>query len=148
MTGFSVDPYLSGSLVQETVGAIQAAGIITSVKHFIGNEQETNRNPEDEVESVSSNIDDQTMHELYLWPFQDAVKAGAGNMMCSYNRLNNSHGCANSKTLNGLLKTELGFQGFVVSDWDAQHAGVATALAGLDMAMPDAEGFWGANLTG
>lgn len=50
-------------------------------------------------------------------PFQDAVFAGSGNIMCSYNRVNNSYGCANSKTLNGLLKTELGFQGFVVSDW-------------------------------
>jgi beta-glucosidase len=56
--------------------------------------------------------------------------------MCSYNRLNNSHGCGNSKTLNGLLKTELGFNGFVVSDWFGQYSGVASALAGLDMAMP------------
>jgi beta-glucosidase len=79
-------------------------------------------------------------------PFQDAVHAGTGNIMCSYNRVNNSYGCANSKTLNGLLKTELGFQGFVVSDWGAQHAGVATALAGLDMAMPSAPVFWGSNL--
>ena len=79
---------------------------------------------------MSSNIDDKTLHELYLWlvvfhkrhapprtdtdqrarPFQDAVRAGSGNIMCSYNRVNNSYGCANSKTLNGLLKTELGFQ--------------------------------------
>lgn len=79
------------------------------------NEQETNRNPgmEDgvEVAAVSSNIDDKTMHELYLWPFQDAVLAGSASIMCSYNRVNNSYGCQNSKTLNGLLKTELGFQG-------------------------------------
>ena len=86
------------------------------------------------------------MHELYLWPFQDAVHAGTGNIMCSYNRVNNSYSCANSKLLNGLLKTELGFQGFVVSDWNAQHAGVATALAGLDMAMPDSP-YWAPNLT-
>ena len=87
--------------------------------------------------------------------------------MCSYNRVNNSYGCSNSKTLNGLLKTELGFQGFVVSDWGAQHAGVATANAGLDMydrpffsllmggllltfwahrAMPIDDGQWGSSL--
>lgn len=66
--------------------------------------------------------------------------------MCSYQRVNNSYGCANSKTLNGLLKTELGFQGFVVSDWGAQHTGYAGALAGLDMAMPDAGAFWGDRL--
>lgn len=65
--------------------------------------------------------------------------------MCSYNRINNSYGCANSKTMNGLLKTELGFQGFVVSDWLAQHTGVASAMSGLDMVMPDSK-LW-ANLS-
>lgn len=66
--------------------------------------------------------------------------------MCSYNRLNNSYGCANSKALNGLLKTELGFQGWVVSDWGAQHAGAAAALAGMDVAMPGGAAFWGDHL--
>ncbi|ATY66055.1 beta-glucosidase [Cordyceps militaris] len=144
--GFAADPYLSGSLAAQTVMGIQGQGVITSTKHFIANEQETNRNPSGDVQSVSSNIDDKTMHELYLWPFQDAVHAGTGNIMCSYQRINNSYGCANSKTLNGLLKTELGFQGFVVSDWGAQHTGYAGALAGLDMAMPDTGSFWGAKL--
>lgn len=86
------------------------------------------------------------MHELYLWPFIDGVEAGAASVMCSYNRLNNSYGCQNSKLLNGILKTELEFQGFVITDWNAQHSGVASALAGLDMVMPT-EGFWGDNLT-
>ncbi|KIN00041.1 glycoside hydrolase family 3 protein [Oidiodendron maius Zn] len=148
--GFSNDPYLCGSLVFETVRGIQERGVITSTKHFIGYEQETNRIPSTNlagmsVNSVSSNIDDKTMHELYLWPFQDAVHAGSGTIMCSYNRINNSAGCGNSKTLNGLLKTELGFNGFVVSDWYGQYAGVATTLAGLDMTMPN-EGFWGSSL--
>jgi beta-glucosidase len=66
---------------------------------------------------------------------------------CSYNRINNSYACQNSKTLNGLLKTELGFNGFVVTDWFAQHSGVAAAQAGLDMAMPDGQSFWGNNFT-
>ncbi|KAL2016124.1 hypothetical protein VTK56DRAFT_4243 [Thermocarpiscus australiensis] len=144
--GFSSDPYLSGALVYETVSAVQAAGVIASTKHFVANEQETNRMPSGEVESVSSNIDDRTMHEVYLWPFQDAVHAGSGSIMCSYNRVNNSYGCANSKTLNGLLKTELGFQGWVISDWGAQHAGTATALAGMDMTMPNGNAFWGSHL--
>jgi beta-glucosidase len=70
--------------------------VIASVKHFIGNEQEKDRNPVlpgigSFSVSTSSNIDDRTMHELYLWPFQDAVKAGAGSIMCSYNRVNNSY---------------------------------------------------------
>lgn len=73
--------------------------------------------------------------------------------MCSYNQINNSYACQNSQTLNKLLKSELGFQGFVMSDWSAQHSGVSSALAGLDMTMPGDEGFdsgnsyWGSNLT-
>ncbi|KAJ5157094.1 uncharacterized protein N7482_008194 [Penicillium canariense] len=150
--GPSNDPYLGGAIAAATVQGIQEQGVITSVKHFIANEQELYRNPtvnseNQTVESISSNIDDKTMHELYLWPFQDALKAGAGNIMCSYNRVNNSYGCQNSKTLNGLLKTELGFNGFVVTDWDAQHSGVGAALAGLDMAMPNGLSFWGNNFT-
>lgn len=143
--GISVDPYLAGALVYETVTGTQQTGVITSTKHYIGNEQETNRLQSGDVQSVSSNIDDRTMHELYLWPFQDAVFAGSGNIMCSYQRVNNSYGCANSKTLNGLLKTELGFQGFVVSDWGAQHSGVASTLSGLDVAMPNSI-YWGNSL--
>jgi beta-glucosidase-like glycosyl hydrolase len=93
------------------------------------------------------------MHELYLWPFADAVRAGVGSIMCSYNQINNSYACQNSKVLNNLLKGELGFQGFVMSDWQAQHTGAASALTGLDMTMPgdtvfnSGYSFWGANLT-
>jgi beta-glucosidase len=105
------------------------------------------------TEAISSNIDDVTMHELYLWPFADAVRAGVGSIMCSYNQVNNSYSCQNSKLLNDLLKNELGFQGFVMSDWQAQHAGVSSALAGLDMTMPgdtvfnSGYSFWGTNMT-
>jgi beta-glucosidase len=82
------------------------------------------------------------MHELYLWPFQDAVHAGVGSVMCSYNRINGTYGCENSKVMNGLLKGELNFQGLIVSDWVAQHSGLPSANAGLDMAMPDSR-YWG-----
>lgn len=71
-----------------------------------------------------------------MWPFQDLVHAGAGCVMCSYNRINNTYACENSKTINGLLKGELNFQGFVVSDWTGQHSAIPSADAGLDMAMP------------
>ena len=87
------------------------------------------------------------MHELYLWPFADSLRAGTVNVMCSYQKVNNSYACQNSKALNGLLKTELGFQGFVVSDWYAQQTGVAAALAGLDMAMPFGHRYFGPNIT-
>ncbi|KAG6051909.1 hypothetical protein E4U39_006431 [Claviceps sp. Clav50 group G5] len=144
--GFSADPYLSGCLAARTIEGVQSEGVQTSLKHFIANEQELNRRPVLGAEAVSSNLDDRTMHEVYLTPFQDGVRAGTANVMCSYQRVNNSYGCANSKILNGLLKTELGFQGFVVSDWDAQRAGVAAALAGMDMAMPSPAEFWGKHL--
>jgi beta-glucosidase len=97
------------------------------------------------VEAASSNIDDKTLHEYYLWPFMDGVKAGAASIMCSYNRINNTYGCENSKLMNGVLKGELGFDGFVMLDWNAQH-NLNSANAGLDMLMP-AGGFWGNNLT-
>ena len=86
-------------------------------------------------------------------PFADAVRAGVGSFMCSYQQVNNSYGCQNSYLLNYLLKGELDFQGFVISDWSGQHSGVGSALAGLDMTMPgdvtfdSGTSYWGANLT-
>lgn len=150
--GFSNDPYLAGKLTAEHIKGFQTNGVGTCTKHFIANEQELDRNPtlssqNRTIESISTNLDDTTMHELYLWPFVDAVHAGTVSIMCSYNRINNSYGCQNSKTLNGILKTELGFQGFVMSDWYAQHSGVASAQAGLDMVMPLYSPYWGVNLT-
>jgi hypothetical protein len=88
------------------------------------------------TESVSANLDDVTLHELYLWPFADGVRAGATSVMCSYNQVNGSQSCQNSYILNHVLKNELGFQGFVVSDWYGTHSGVSAILAGLDMSMP------------
>ncbi|KAF2716418.1 glycoside hydrolase family 3 protein [Polychaeton citri CBS 116435] len=138
--GFGPDPFLTGVLGAQTVRGLQES-VIASVKHFVGNEQETNRNPSGSVRASSSNIDDQTMHELYAWPFQDVIQAGAGCVMCSYNRINNTYGCENSKVMNGILKGEMNFQGFVVSDWTAQHSQLLSANAGLDMAMPTSN-YW------
>ncbi|KAK8096155.1 glycoside hydrolase family 3 protein [Apiospora kogelbergensis] len=143
--GFSVDPYLSGQLNAETIVGHQEAGVIANLKHLIGNEQETNRRPYFGAEAVSANIDDKTLHEFYLWPFVDGVRAGAASVMCSYQRVNNTYSCDNSKLLNGLLKTELGFEGFVLLDWSAQHS-LTSANNGLDMVMP-AGGSFGQNLT-
>jgi beta-glucosidase len=156
--GFSPDPVLSGIAVAETIKGIQDAGVVACTKHYILNEQEHFRSPGDFedvgfVDGISSNIDDKTLHELYLWPFADAVRAGTGSIMCSYNQINNSYGCQNSWLNNRILKGELGFQGFLMSDWDAQHTGVASTHAGLDMTMPGDTGFntgdsfWGPNLT-
>ena len=155
--GFSPDPVLTGIQMAMTVAGIQSAGVIACSKHYIGYEQEHFRQAPQTgfniTDSYSSNIDDVTMHELYLWPFADAVRAGTGSIMCSYNQVNNSYACQNSYMLNYLLKGELGFQGFVMSDWSGQHSGIGSALAGLDMTMPgdvvfDSDtSFWGPNLT-
>jgi hypothetical protein len=91
------------------IKGMQDAGVQACAKHFIGNEQERNR------ETMSSNIDDRTLHELYLWPFADSVKAGVASFMCSYNKLNGTWACENDKMINGILKGELNFQGYMVS---------------------------------
>lgn len=164
--GFAADPYLTGVAMEETITGHQDAGVQATAKHYIANEQETARNPvytvngtttDTDVAALSANLDDRTMHELYLWPFANAVKAKAASFMCSYQRINGSYGCQNSATQNGLLKTELGFQGYVMSDWGATHSGVASIEAGLDMNMPgglgsygmafDVPSYWGGNLT-
>lgn len=136
--GFSPDPYLTGSLFALTIEGMQSQGVQAVAKHLVAQEQETQRKPTlssngTKIESVSSNIDDRTLHEVYAWPFGDAVRSGVAAVMCSYNRVNQSYACQNSKLLNGLLKEELAFHGYVMSDWAATHSGVASALAGLDM---------------
>ncbi|KAJ4289861.1 hypothetical protein N0V90_011194 [Kalmusia sp. IMI 367209] len=144
--GLSADPYLAGAGMGAITRGIQENGVIATPKHWLLNEQEFRRRESNLGEAVSSNVNDRAIHELYAFPFMDAFREGAASAMCSYQRANNSYGCQNSKLLNGLLKTEFGFEGFVVSDWGAHHSGVASANAGLDMVMPDG-GYWGKNLT-
>lgn len=84
--GFGPDPYLAGVSTTESVLGLQDAGVQTSTKHFIGNEQETQRSSTTSpdgtrTEGISSNIDDRTIHELYMWPFANAVKAGTSSIM-------------------------------------------------------------------
>ncbi|KAI1626958.1 beta-glucosidase [Exophiala viscosa] len=142
--GFGSDPVLQAVAAYETIQGIQSQGVIATAKHFVGNEQEHFRKSFEWglPEALSSNIDDRTLHELYAWPFAASVKAGVASIMCSYQMVNNSYACANSKLMNGILKDELGFQGFIQSDWLAQRSGVASALAGLDMSMPGDGLFW------
>lgn len=154
--GFGSDPYLQGVAGAQTIKGIQSEGVMATIKHFVANEQEHFRQSWEWAlpNAISSNVDDRTLHEVYAWPFGDAIKAGVASVMCSYNMVNSSYVCQNSKLLNGILKDELGFQGFVMSDWGAQRSGVASTLAGLDMTMPgdglrfsDGESLWGPELT-
>lgn len=144
--GLSADPYLAAIGMGAITRGIQHQGVIATPKHWLFNEQEFRRSTTTAGEAISADVDDRTLHELYAFPFMDALREGAGAVLCSYNRANQSYACQNSKLLNGVLKTELGFEGFVVSDWAGQHTGIASANAGLDVVMPDG-GYWGANLT-
>lgn len=89
--------------------------LISSVKHYVGNEQERRRMQE------SSNIDDRTMREIYSHPFLRGVAADAVAVMASYNLVNGSWAAQNAKTLNGILKTDFGFEGYVMSDWQGEY---------------------------
>ncbi|RDW58265.1 putative beta-glucosidase G [Coleophoma crateriformis] len=157
--GFSPDPYLTGVAMEQTIGGMQSSGVQATAKHFIVYEQETQRIPTYNYstnatisitaviqEAYSSNVDDRTMHELYLWPFANAVRSGVASVMCSYNRINGSYACENSKSLNGLLKEELGFQGYVMSDWGGTHSGMSSVEGGLDMDMGGGLGAYGTKL--
>ncbi|KAF7290169.1 Fn3-like domain-containing protein [Mycena indigotica] len=139
--GFGSDPFLAGVATAVTIEGMQSVGVIATVKHFIANEQEHFRGGSESFPIASSNLDDKTMHEVYLWPFAEAVKVGVGSVMCSYNLVNQTQACQNSKLINGILKEELGFQGFIMSDWAAMINGVQPALAGLDMNMPGFVGY-------
>ncbi|KAF3001609.1 hypothetical protein E8E14_006395 [Neopestalotiopsis sp. 37M] len=161
--GFSVDPYLAGVAMDYSIRGQQDAGVQACAKHVVGNEQETQRSNTvsadgSQVEGISSNIDDRTLHELYLWPFGNAAKAGVASMMCSYNRLNQTYACENDHLLNGIIKTELGFPGYIMSDWYATHSGAKSINAGLDLNMPGGYSvettstnpdlsYWGSNIT-
>ncbi|VDB94647.1 unnamed protein product [Peniophora sp. CBMAI 1063] len=128
--GFGADPYLAGEAAYETILGMQAAGVQACAKHLLLNEQETFRM------LISSQADDRTTHELYLIPFIRSVMAGVTSVMCSYNQLNGTYACENDRLLNGLLKSELGFQGMVMSDWLATHSTIQAVNSGLDMEMP------------
>ncbi|UTT87911.1 hypothetical protein NDA17_002583 [Ustilago hordei] len=146
--GFGPDPYLHGEASYYTVAGTQSAGVIATAKHFLAYEQETyrqlyaasdpftlNRNNNTYL-TYSANVDDRTLHELYLWPFMNAVRAGSGAIMCVYNRINSTQGCENSAVLNTILKEELDFQGFVVTDWSAAFNTSNTYNGGSDVIMP------------
>jgi beta-glucosidase len=137
--GFGEDPFLASRMAEAVVRGIQSQGVIATAKHYIDNDHETERG------SISIVIDDRTQHEIYLPPFKASVQAGVGAVMCSYNRVNGTYACENGRTQNGWLKGELGFKGFIMSDWGGTHSTVASAIGGLDMEMPGSQ-FFGAAL--
>jgi len=131
--GFGEDPYLSAAIAVAEIEALQGLGVIATPKHYVNNEQEHGRG------QGSSQVDERTRHEIYLQPFRAAIEADAGAVMCAYNKIDDVYACENDHVLNEILKDELGFQGWVMSDWGATHSTVAAALGGLDMEMPGGE---------
>ncbi len=128
---FGEDPFLSAQTAVAEISGIQRNPVIATVKHFPVNSQETNRY------YVSSNVDDRTLHEIYLPPFAAAVGQGkVGAVMCAYGAVNGVHSCQAPQFLTTVLRDEWHFHGFVVSDWGATWSTVPAANAGLDLEMP------------
>ncbi|KLO13958.1 glycoside hydrolase family 3 protein [Schizopora paradoxa] len=123
--GFGGDPFLSGEGAFETVSGIQSVGVQAVAKHYINNEQEHSRT------TSTSNVDDFNTN----FTLGQSVQANVASVMCSYNQINSSYACENDKTLNGILKGEFGFQGYVMSDWGATHS-TPSVNAGLDEISP------------
>jgi beta-glucosidase len=126
---YGEDPYLAGQIVAGNVEGIQSRGVIATPKHFTANNQETNR------QTINEIISQRTLQEIYIRPYKAAVDAGAGAVMCSYPQINGVFSCDNSALL-GALDNELGFKGFVMSDFSAIHSTVDAANAGTDLELP------------
>jgi beta-glucosidase len=133
---FGEDPYLAGVMGVAEVKAVQARGLIGMAKHFVANEQETNRL------TIQESIDRQVLREIYLLPFEMAVKDGkTASVMCAYNYVNGVSSCENKEHLTDILRADWGFTGYVQSDFFAMKTTAATMLAGLDHEMPTPT-FW------
>jgi beta-glucosidase len=128
------DPYLAGRLAAAEVRGAQSQGLIAELKHYIENDFENGRG------STSVSIDDQTFRETELVAFEAGVKAGAGSVMCSYNRINDIYGCGNSDTLIKILRQQFAFNGFVQSDWGAVHKST-DLVNGTDIEQPNPSNF-------
>jgi len=133
------DPYLAGQLAAQEVMGVQSQGLVAELKHYIENDFENGRG------STSVAINDQTLHETELLAFEAGIQAGAGSVMCSYNRINNEYGCGNSSTLGDILREQLAFTGFVQSDWGAVHK-ITDLPYGTDIEQPRANNFTDAAL--
>ncbi|NHN35788.1 glycosyl hydrolase [Pseudomaricurvus alcaniphilus] len=125
------DPYLAGIMGVAEVKTVQSRGVIAMAKHFAANEQETNRM------NIAQTIDEQVLHELYLLPFEMAVKDGeVASLMCSYNDVNGKQACENDNLLTKVLRDQWGFNGYVQSDFFAVKSTAPSLTAGLDHLMP------------
>ncbi|WP_425145080.1 glycoside hydrolase family 3 C-terminal domain-containing protein [Deinococcus sp.] len=128
---YSEDPYLTGTLAVAYVQGLQAAGVAATPKHFAGNESEYQRG------TISSDIPERALRELYLRPFEMVVKeAKPWAIMTAYNRLDGIYASEHPRLLRDILRREWGFDGLVMSDWGGTHSAGESVRAGLDLEMP------------
>ena len=128
---YSEDPYLSAQMAVGYIKGVQSEKVGATVKHFICNDSEFQRN------SISSELTERTLREIYLPPFEAAVKlAKTWGVMSSYNKINGVHADENAELLQGILKNEYGFDGILMSDWTGTNSTVNAANNGLDLEMP------------
>ncbi len=128
---FGEDPFLASRIAVSTIKGIQEQRVVATAKHFAGNNSEFARM------SLSSDIDERTLREIYLPAFEAAVKeAKVGAVMDGYNLVNGTYMTANNRLNNEILKKEWGFDGILMSDWGATHDGIAAFSGGLDLEMP------------
>jgi beta-glucosidase len=128
---FGEDPFLGSRIAVSYIRGVQSQGVAATVKHFMGNNSEFDRHNTDSV------IDERAMREIYLPIFEAAVKEGhVAAVMDSYNLTNGEHLTQNNRLNNEILKKEWGFQGILMSDWDATYDAVGAANGGLDLEMP------------
>ena len=128
---FGEDPFLTAHIAVADIEGIQSINMLANVKHFLANNQESARMSVDEI------IAERALREIYMPGFEASIKdAHSASLMCAYPRVNGAFNCENEPLLNGVLKKEWGFDGFVVSDWGATHSTVPSALNGLDTEMP------------
>lgn len=128
---YSEDPYLAGELAASYIQGLQSRGIAACVKHFAANNQETCRT------SGTSQVDERTLHEIYLPAFETAVKKGkTRGLMCAYNAVSGTFCAENRELLNDILRKDWGYEGFVVTDWGAVKDRVKGLEAGVDLEMP------------
>lgn len=138
---YSEDPHLTASIAVAFIRGVQSRGVGTSIKHFVCNDSEFERH------TISSEVDERTLREIYLLPFERAVtEAQPWSVMSAYNRLNGTYCSANNRLLTQILKQEWGFEGFVISDWFGTRDSVGIANGGLDLEMPGAARFAGEKL--
>ncbi|MGA3130399.1 MAG: glycoside hydrolase family 3 C-terminal domain-containing protein [Terracidiphilus sp.] len=128
---FGEDPFLDGRIAVAAIEGIQSTAMLANVKHYLANNQETGRH------SVNTVIGERALREIYMPAFEASIKeAHSASVMCAYPKVNGAFDCENDPLLNGVLKGEWKFDGFVLSDWGATHSTVASALNGLDLEMP------------